>query len=448
MKKKLILGLGFVFLLVGMLTGCGKESAVYTVSFNSNGGSSVESQSVVEGDVVEKPTDPTKDGYLFVQWLLDGEKYDFSSKVNSNITLIAEWLKQEEEKEYITIKFNSDGGSTIANQIIENGNKVEKPSDPTKDGYTFVEWQLNNSAYNFETVVTENMELVAKWEKNKATSNNNNNNSSSNSNSNSNSNNNNSSSGSTISNKFSTPVLSEVPMGNFETNGTQNTFVGIDKVQDGSLEIYYSTSKNGTYKLLRTATKADQGTTSYAVSIPVGNTYYFKVRFVSNNTYSEYSNIVSIDNSYSQPVLSEIPMGSFDANGTQNTFVGIDKEQFGSLEIYYATSENGTYKLLRTATAADQGTTSYAVSVPIGNTYYFKVRFVSDAGAYSEYSNVVGIANNYSQPVISELPLGSFDTDGTKNTYIGIDKEQFGSLEIYYATSENGTYSCKYNLLF
>lgn len=69
---------------------------VYTASFESNGGTSISNQSIKEGGTITKPTNPTKEGYTFVGWYYNGSAYNFSSKVTSNITLIAKW---EEVKE-------------------------------------------------------------------------------------------------------------------------------------------------------------------------------------------------------------------------------------------------------------------------------------------------------------------------------------------------------------
>ena len=62
-----------------------------------------------------------------------------------------------------TVSFNSDGGSDVASQTVFEGNTASEPSAPTKDGYTFVKWQLNGSDYNFSTPVTGNITLDAVW---------------------------------------------------------------------------------------------------------------------------------------------------------------------------------------------------------------------------------------------------------------------------------------------
>jgi len=65
----------------------------YTVTFDSNGGSAVSSQTVESGKTAAKPTNPTKEGYTFVEWTLNGVAYDFNAAVKSNITLVAKWSK-------------------------------------------------------------------------------------------------------------------------------------------------------------------------------------------------------------------------------------------------------------------------------------------------------------------------------------------------------------------
>lgn len=65
------------------------------------------------------------------------------------------------------VTFNVNGGNeTIASQTVESGNKVTKPADPTKEGYTFAGWLLNDVEYDFNTVVTENITLTASWTEN------------------------------------------------------------------------------------------------------------------------------------------------------------------------------------------------------------------------------------------------------------------------------------------
>ena len=140
------------------------EKITYEVTFDSNGGNVVEKQIINKGDKVNKPNDPIKEGYLFIEWLYNNETFNFDIKIEKDINLIANWQEVEENIEMVTIKFDSVGGSTISNQIIEKGTKVIKPENPTKEGYIFKGWYLNEVEFNFETSITNDIELKAKWE--------------------------------------------------------------------------------------------------------------------------------------------------------------------------------------------------------------------------------------------------------------------------------------------
>lgn len=63
-----------------------------------------------------------------------------------------------------TVTFDSNGGSAVSKQTVEDGKKATAPSNPTKDGYNFIGWLLNNVIYDFNTSVTKNITLVASWE--------------------------------------------------------------------------------------------------------------------------------------------------------------------------------------------------------------------------------------------------------------------------------------------
>ena len=136
----------------------------YTVTFDSAGGSAVTAQTIEAGQKATKPTDPTKAGYDFKGWTLNGSAYDFNSAVNGDITLVATWEQQQVVPTTYTVSFDSNGGSAVTAQNIEAGQKATKPADPTKSGYDFKGWTLNGSAYDFNTAVNGDITLVATWE--------------------------------------------------------------------------------------------------------------------------------------------------------------------------------------------------------------------------------------------------------------------------------------------
>ena len=69
----------------------------FTVTFDAKGGTPApDAQTVVEDGTATEPTAPTKEGYTFAGWQLDGKKYDFSKPVTQDIKLVAVWKKNEE----------------------------------------------------------------------------------------------------------------------------------------------------------------------------------------------------------------------------------------------------------------------------------------------------------------------------------------------------------------
>ncbi len=182
----IVIGL-IVFLLVN-------NNKSYEVVFDSNGGSIVETQKVKKSETAVKPNDPTMDGYKFDNWYLDDKVFDFSTPIEKNITLKAKWIKDagsEVKIQKYAIIFNSDGGSSVSSLEVDENGLVKRPIDPTRDGYKFVDWLLNGKDYDFNTPVSGNLTLTAKWEKVNNTTNTNNDNKKPNNNKNNNNNNNN-----------------------------------------------------------------------------------------------------------------------------------------------------------------------------------------------------------------------------------------------------------------
>lgn len=181
-------------IIIGLIVFLLMNNKNYEVVFDSNGGSIVETQKVKKSETAVKPNDPTMDGYKFDNWYLDDKVFDFSTPIEKNITLKAKWIKDagsEVKIQKYTITFNSDGGSSVSSLEVDENGLVKRPSDPTRDGYKFVGWLLNGKDYDFNTPVSGNLTLTAKWEKVNNTTNTNNDNKKPNNNKDNNNNNNN-----------------------------------------------------------------------------------------------------------------------------------------------------------------------------------------------------------------------------------------------------------------
>jgi uncharacterized repeat protein (TIGR02543 family) len=139
----------------------------YTITYNSNGGSSVASASVEYLDKVIRPSNPTRASKVFKGWFKDEAlvvPFDFENEqVTANITLYARW------SDVFRFDFESNDGSYVAGFDVELNTAAPAPVNPTKLGHSFVGWYTNAdlmSAYDFSTLVTQNTTVFAKWSKN------------------------------------------------------------------------------------------------------------------------------------------------------------------------------------------------------------------------------------------------------------------------------------------
>lgn len=79
------------------LVACDNET-YYTIMFDSDGGTEVDSQYVVSGQKATKPNDPVLEGYTFDGWYIDGEQWSFVGYVvTEDITLVAKWVEVSTE---------------------------------------------------------------------------------------------------------------------------------------------------------------------------------------------------------------------------------------------------------------------------------------------------------------------------------------------------------------
>ena len=166
MKKRIILTifiLGLIILGIGIFLLTRKNE--YTVTFITNSDTEIREQKIRKNDYASKPNDPIKDGYEFSGWYLDNFLFDFTTKITENITLTAKWNKITVNDDEIIVKFDTDGGNSISSLKIKKGEKIEKPKEPTKEGYKFIGWYLDDEEYDFESEVNENLMLTAKWKK-------------------------------------------------------------------------------------------------------------------------------------------------------------------------------------------------------------------------------------------------------------------------------------------
>lgn len=165
-NKKVGIGLGVlavIIILVVVLLSLFKSPEVYTVTFDLGNNLVGETKEVEKNGLVTKPADPTKEGYKFEGWYYNGVLFDFSTEITSDIKLEAKWSSTSTEK--WTVDFDSNGGSTVGSVTVTDGDAIEAEPTTTKEGYKFVGWYLDGKLFDFDTIITKNITLTAKWEK-------------------------------------------------------------------------------------------------------------------------------------------------------------------------------------------------------------------------------------------------------------------------------------------
>jgi len=149
----------------------------YTVLYNGNGSTSgivpQDNATYSQNDnviVAANEGHLVKTGHSFIGWntKADGTGTSYLPNatfkiVSENITLFAQWVIN-----HYTVSFDVAGGSAVSNQTVNHGEKASQPTtEPTKAGYTFGGWYTDvmlTDTYDFNTVITANTTIYAKWE--------------------------------------------------------------------------------------------------------------------------------------------------------------------------------------------------------------------------------------------------------------------------------------------
>ncbi|HHX80134.1 MAG TPA: hypothetical protein GX692_03615 [Acholeplasmataceae bacterium] len=150
------------------------EIPLYTVSFETDGGSVVEAQNVFEGEKATEPAVPTKEGFAFAGWFTDAgfeNEFDFDTPITADITLYAKWnplVKVMIEANGGIVKL---GGNEITYLYLNPGEVLPELVCERKF-YNFDGWftDLNLTVpFELDTQITEEITLYAAWSEAEAT---------------------------------------------------------------------------------------------------------------------------------------------------------------------------------------------------------------------------------------------------------------------------------------
>lgn len=169
--KKITMFVLTVFVLL-FVAACGKK--MFTVTFDTQGGSAIEAVKVEKGKLLEKPADPTREHteggtWNFVGWFKEAAgttEFKFNEPITADVTVFAKWSEE------VVVSFNTKTSESIASVEVIAGEALEKPADPKRDGFKFAGWFLGKpgltwlepQAIQFPYTVSKTVTLHAYWE--------------------------------------------------------------------------------------------------------------------------------------------------------------------------------------------------------------------------------------------------------------------------------------------
>ncbi|MGI6781835.1 MAG: InlB B-repeat-containing protein [Acholeplasmataceae bacterium] len=136
----------------------------YDVSFVSEEIEFSQNITVKHGDTINVLPELEYFGFVLTGWLVNGEEFDFTTKVRSKLLLRARW---EDSQSVVKVNFNTRSPQKLNPAFYENGNLVIEPKGLTLDGYNLVGWELDGEEFDFSVPLvktTDEITLVAKWE--------------------------------------------------------------------------------------------------------------------------------------------------------------------------------------------------------------------------------------------------------------------------------------------
>lgn len=155
-----------VVLLLLFLGGCKKNTTKFEVSFDLNyPGGTLLTREVKKGETVEKPTDPLREGYLFLDWYLDledEEAFDFITPITNDIILLAKWEAVLLPDQVLVI-FDYQYDNKREEFIVNIGSLLDEVVPGEREGYLFEGWFYEADLFDFETAIEEEITLYAFW---------------------------------------------------------------------------------------------------------------------------------------------------------------------------------------------------------------------------------------------------------------------------------------------
>lgn len=139
----------------------------YRVEFISDG-QVIHSEDVQMDNSLTLPAAPERSGYRFAGWYetedCQGYAYDSGRTVGQDMKLYAKWVQASQYK----VQFESNQGSPVESQMVEEGGRVSVPQEPERPGYRFTGWYADpvlTVPFDFNEAIRFDRVIYAGWEK-------------------------------------------------------------------------------------------------------------------------------------------------------------------------------------------------------------------------------------------------------------------------------------------
>ncbi len=145
------------------------EGIVCTISFESNGAEAIDDIKVNYGENATKPTNPTKEGFIFAGWFTDSDltkSFNFGTVIREDIKLYAKWVVDSNVKPKYTVTLYDGNFNVFKTFEVYEGELLNNLATPEMPGLAFEGWYLDQSfetKYDLTIPVTINLNLYSNF---------------------------------------------------------------------------------------------------------------------------------------------------------------------------------------------------------------------------------------------------------------------------------------------
>lgn len=395
-KLKNFLSVVFALLIVfTSIPAVSLADGAYTVSFDSQGGSAVESVSVEENALIAPPAAPTWPGHDFAGWFKEAacqNEWNFAAdRVTGPTALYAKWTTPVYT--ITAVPGNAGYGSVSGGGSYGGGDTVDLKATPA-DGYRFVRWvepNVSSAAYAFAAGASQ-----------------------------------------TVTAEFAPIDRTSVTAIPSSYNSVALTWTEVAGAT--GYEVLRSDGADSPYHLV---TQAPGGTLAYTdADLTTGKTYYYKVRaYCTGETVTTYCPVYT-DASATPLLWSTAPAAApFGYASILVSWAAVPGA--AGYELYSSTTLDGNYNRIFAGDASQNG--FIHTGLVANATYYYKVRAYttkSDTAFYSDLSAGVPAAATFAPPALTAVSASHKSVSLSWNSLPGVN-----GYVVYRATKPNGRFS-------